>query len=130
VFNFYTPNFQLPGPIRDQGLTSPEFQITSETSIVTMANVMSETTTRGHHLFDHYNDGLPLLQLHREAQIYADQNAFLDHLDLLLFAGQMSANTRQVAIDLMAVLEDPEPVERIASVLYILVLSPEYVVQR
>ncbi len=130
VFNFYKPSFQLPGPIRDQGLTSPEFQITSETSIVTVANGISETTTRGHYEFSHWDQSMPLLQLQREELLFADQNALLDHLNLLLFAGQMSANTRQVAIDMMGNLEDSTPVRQIASLLYLLVLSPEYVIQR
>ncbi len=130
VFNFYKPSFQLPGPIRDQGLVSPEFQITSETTVVTVGNEMNQATNRGHHDYDHWNDSMPLLQLQRELQIHNDTNALLDHLDLLLFAGQMSANTRSTVADMYNNLEDNDAVDRIASLLYVLVLSPEYVVQR
>lgn len=130
VFNFYKPSFQLPGPIRDQGLVSPEFQITSETTVVTVGNEMNQATNNGHHLYDHWNDSMPLLQLQRELQIHDDTNALLDHLDLVLFAGQMSAHTRATVADMYNNLEDSEAVDRIASLLYVLSLSPEFVIQR
>ena len=130
VFNFYKPSFQLPGPIRDQGLVSPEFQITSETTVVTVGNEMNQATNRGHHLFDHWNESMPLLQLQRELLIHDDTNALLDHLDLLLFAGQMSAHTRSTVADMYNNLEDSDDVDRIASLLYVLSLSPEFVIQR
>lgn len=130
VFNFYKPSFQLPGPIRDQGLVSPEFQITSETTVVTVANEMNEATNRGHHDYNHWNESMPLLQLQRELQIHDNTEALLDHLDLLLFAGQMSANTRTIATNMYNNLEDSNAVDRITSLIYVLVLSPEYVVQR
>ncbi len=130
VFNFFSPSFQQPGPIRDQGLVSPEFQITSETTVVTVANEMNEATNRGHHNYDHWNESKPLLQLHRELQLFNDINAMLDHLDLLLFAGQMSAHTRSTAVTLWSNLGDNDDVDRIASLIYVLVMSPEFVVQR
>jgi uncharacterized protein (DUF1800 family) len=130
VFNFYTPHFQQPGPIRDQGLVSPEFQITSETTVVTIANEMNQATNRGHHLYNHWNDSMPLLQLQRELLIFDNPTELLNHLDLLLFAGQMSANTRMVANNLLNDLQDSNPVDRLTSLLYVLVLSPEYLVQR
>lgn len=130
VFNFFKPSFQLPGPIRDAGLVSPEFQITSETTVVTVANEMNNATNRGHHLYEHWNESQPLLQLQRELLIFNDENALLDHLNLILFSGQMSAHTRSTAVDLLNNLEDGEDVDRLTSLLYVLVLSPEYVVQR
>ncbi len=130
VFNFYKPSFQLPGPIRDQGLVSPEFQITSETTVVTVGNEMNDATIRGHHLYDHWNESKPLLQLQRELILISDINAMLDHLDLLLFSGQMSAHTRSTAVNLWNNLQDNDAVDRVASLIYVLVMSPEFVVQR
>ena len=130
VFNFYKPSFQLPGPIRDQGLVSPEFQITSETTVVTVGNEMNEATNRGHHLYDHWNDSMPLLQLQRELQVHENTTVLLDHLDLLLFAGQMSAQTRATVTDMYNNLDDNNAIDRVTSLIYVLVMSPEYVVQR
>jgi uncharacterized protein (DUF1800 family) len=38
VFNFYEPDFQVPGEIADRGLFSPEFQIVNESSSILAAN--------------------------------------------------------------------------------------------
>lgn len=38
VFNFYEPDFQVPGAIADLGLYSPEFQIINESSAILAAN--------------------------------------------------------------------------------------------
>ncbi|MBC8009759.1 MAG: hypothetical protein H7067_06655, partial [Burkholderiales bacterium] len=38
VFNFYQPVYAQPGPIATAGLVSPEFQITSETTIIGESN--------------------------------------------------------------------------------------------
>lgn len=130
VFNFFSPGFQLPGPIRDQGLVSPEFQITSETTVITVANEMNDAANRGHHEYAHWNESMPLLQLQRELLLFNDPNALLDHLDLLLFAGQMTAHTRTTALSLWSNLDDSSDVSRVASLLYVLVLTPEFVVQK
>lgn len=38
VFNFYLPDYQFPGALATAGLTTPEFQITSETTVIRQAN--------------------------------------------------------------------------------------------
>ncbi len=130
VFNFFKPGYQLPGPVRDQGLVSPEFQITSETTVISVANEMNEAINRGHHLANHWNDNMPRLQLQRELGLIDNPAALLDHLDLLLFSGQMPAHTRTTALDLLNSISGEPPIDRLASLIYVLVLSPDFVVQR
>jgi uncharacterized protein (DUF1800 family) len=38
VFNFFLPEYKFPGTLASQGMTTPEFQITSETTVVRAAN--------------------------------------------------------------------------------------------
>ena len=38
VFNFYLPDYKFPGAIASQGITTPEFQETAETTVVRQAN--------------------------------------------------------------------------------------------
>ncbi len=130
VFNFFTPGFQLPGPVRDQGLVSPEFQITSETTVISVANEMNEAINRGHHLVTHWNENMPRLQLQRELLLIDTPAALLDHLDLLLFSGQMSTQTRAVGMNLLTEINQEPAITRLASLIYVLVLSPDFVVQR
>ena len=130
VFNFFKPGYQLPGPIRNQGLVSPEFQITSETTVISIANEMNEAINRGHHLANHWNDNMPRLQLQRELLLIDNPSALLDHLDLLLFSGQMSPQTRVTGLNLLNDISQEPAITRLASLIYVLVLSPDFVVQR
>jgi hypothetical protein len=40
VFNFYLPDYQFPGLLAGSGLTTPEFQISSETNVIRQANFL------------------------------------------------------------------------------------------
>lgn len=130
VFNFYTPFYQLPGPIRNNGLVSPEFQITTETSIISVANSLLIFTYRGYQDPGNSEPNKPYLRLLREAQLISNPQALIDHLDLMMFSGNMSNNTRTVALELLGNLEDTNDMGRVASLIYVLSLSPEFAVQR
>src|SRR5207245_163982 len=41
VFNFFFPDFKFPGLLASAGLTTPEFQLSSDTSVVLQMNFMS-----------------------------------------------------------------------------------------
>ena len=130
VFNFYAPNYQLPGPIRNNNLVSPEFQITSETSIISVANSMHTFTYRGYQDPGNFEPNKPHLRLQREAELIANPEALMDHLNIMMFGGQMSSNTRTIGLQLLSNLEDNNPQGRVASLIYVLSLSPEFVIQR
>jgi uncharacterized protein (DUF1800 family) len=38
VFNFFLPDYKFAGPLASQGITTPEFQLTSETAVIKQAN--------------------------------------------------------------------------------------------
>jgi hypothetical protein len=40
VFNFFVPDYQFPGRLSQAGLITPEFQITSETTVIDQANFL------------------------------------------------------------------------------------------
>ena len=40
VFNFFEPDYSFPGPLAQAGLITPEFQITSDTSVMRQANFL------------------------------------------------------------------------------------------
>jgi uncharacterized protein (DUF1800 family) len=48
VFNFYEPDYQQPGAIRDANLYSPEFQIINETTVMNSANQLFSRVCRGY----------------------------------------------------------------------------------
>jgi hypothetical protein len=40
VFNFFEPTYKFPGELADAGLTTPEFQISSDTNVIRQANFL------------------------------------------------------------------------------------------
>ena len=95
VFNFYRPGYVAPGSDSGAaGMTVPELQITNSSTIVGYANFMS------HFIFGENASGN---DLHRSSFLpdYSDErplasnpDALIDHLDLLLTHGNLSAETR------------------------------------
>src|SRR4029453_6718575 len=91
VFNFFEPGFARPGEIAQAGLVSPEFQIATETTVIGNANlarmVLGGTGENRLFRFD--------LAPFKPPQV-ANDEAFLDRIDLLFFAGAMSDATRGI----------------------------------
>ncbi|MFM2051992.1 MAG: hypothetical protein RL456_29 [Pseudomonadota bacterium] len=126
VFNFFRPDYAPPGPILAAGLTAPEFQITHETTLTGYSNFMSYATERGF--------GGKIMPDYSSYEAIADNaETLLSRLNLELMAGQMTASTKNAIIDVMNTL----PVTlanarrlRVWQAIYLVMTSPEYVVQR
>lgn len=127
VFNFFTPEYQAPGEIRNGGLVSPGFQIVDSYSSISFPN----------RLWDYLHEGFisswsgPRYPLDHAATLLvsSDPAALIDRLDLLLCTGNMTARTRGL---LATSLADPGLTddERLAVALWTVMTSPEGAVQR
>ena len=139
VFNFFSPDYAPPGDIPARGLVAPEFQITNETYVTRTANKLFYL------LFQGYAGspwaGPEAMELNLDVLTgLADRPAeLLDYLDLLFTSGQLSPQTREVLLALARQIPmDNDWLEgtkvpgtlRVISVLYALLTSPEYVVQK
>jgi hypothetical protein len=60
VFNFYEPDFQVPGDITDLGLFSPELQIINESSSILAANDLYNQLCTGRGTSTSHNCHAPL----------------------------------------------------------------------
>jgi uncharacterized protein (DUF1800 family) len=60
VFNFYEPDYRVPGNIADLGLVSPEFQIVNESSAILAANDMYNQLCTGRGTNTNHNCHGPL----------------------------------------------------------------------
>ena len=49
MFNFFSPNYRQPGPLSAANLVAPEFQITTETSMVGGLNFFARLVTNGYY---------------------------------------------------------------------------------
>jgi uncharacterized protein (DUF1800 family) len=126
VFNFFEPGFALPGEIAQAGLVSPEFQIATETTIVGAANlfltILGGAGRNGPLRFD--------LTPFQPPQAATDE-ALLDRVDQLLFAGAMSDATRGILRGALADPGFPQPADqRVLTLLWLASLAPESVVQK
>jgi uncharacterized protein (DUF1800 family) len=146
VFNFFKPDFAQPGEIRDAGLVSPEFQIHTDTQLVSAPNAL-EGRIFYFYVGSVYGYALEpeetLMDYGALKALAASPAALVDHLDLVLMSGQMSDYMRDL---LIARLEDPDvpdglpgqpddapfdlPLFRVQQALFLIVTSPEFSVQK
>ena len=125
VFNFFLPDHQPTGLIADAGLYAPEFQIVTAVTAITSANAL-----RGQIRGVMNNDDNQALEVRLDLSdliaLAGDPRALVDRLNLLLMYGAMSNPMRQVLINALVQLPDPE--ERATTALQLIVISPEYAV--
>jgi len=135
VFNFFLPNYQLPGEVATLGLYSPEFQITTDTYITRLTNELGGKifwAWRG-------NPGLgsrdPVqVDLARDLAIADNARALVDRYDLLFMAGRMPMPMHAVLVahvnDIAINSWEGARRERVQDALWLTVTSPAYVVEK
>lgn len=142
VFNFYRPDFQPPGEIKEQGLLAPEFQVLTESSIIAKTNFLAnaiyyrdnnndEWLTKG--IGHDWDVVTPKLNLHTEFALASEPEKLLDRLNLLLFAGQIPRDLYQELLRYLHSLPNTTNYEQMMltfEALYMLTAAPEFSVQR
>ena len=137
VFNFFQPDFSPAGPLREASLEAPEFQITTDASVVWIANfalLFSIESPAVPPPIEAFRPGsiaeadLPLaLDLSDELALAGDVDALLDRFDLLLTYGTLSDSSRTLIRD--AVLASgTDPGVRTLMALHLILTSPDYAV--
>lgn len=133
VFNFFPPDYARPGALASAGLQSPEFQILTDTSGITMPNFF--------HLFI-YNikPAVPsdearqviYLRLDPILPLARTPVALVDHFNLLFCAGTMSDATHArivAALYAMPATTATDDAERVRAALYLVVNCPDGAIQ-
>ncbi len=127
VFNFFRPGYVPPNSaIASQGLTAPEFQITTESSVAGYVNFMQRAVS-GAGVGDVRSSYPTLLPLAN------DSRALLAEVNLVLAAGQLSTATVAAlasALDSIAATSDAGRLNRIHAALTLVLAAPEYIVQK
>jgi uncharacterized protein (DUF1800 family) len=148
VFNFYRPDYQHPGELKNNNLHSPEFQILTESMIMAQINTLSNAVfwrDTAHDWLEPTIDGTwdtfsPRLHLDSERELSKKPAELLDHLNLVLMAGQMSQPMYELLLNyLNAHQVDPTwdagrqiwaRDTLVYEALFLVMASPEYAVQR
>ena len=148
VFNFYRPDYQHPGELKNANMNSPEFQILTESMIMSKVSALSNAIfwrDTPHDWLEPTIDGVwdvfsPRLHLDRERDLSKNPADLLDHLNLLLMAGQMSQPMYELVLNHLNVNKvDPTWDQAgqtwardtlVYEALFLVMASPEYAVQR
>jgi uncharacterized protein (DUF1800 family) len=110
VFNFFSPFYSQSGAIQNAGLVAPEFQITTDTTVITSANKMRSAVYQQ----PSSNPDAIVLDLSTQTNLASNPASLVDSLNDLLMSGQMSSNT----------------LERAQTAVHLLVTSPEFVIEK
>ena len=128
VFNFYSPDYAAPGDISSAGLVSPEFEITTETTVISTANFLRTL------IFSGQGAGANKVSLDFSAftgLAVTDPSTLLDQLNVLLMSGQMDANTKTQILNAVTPISASDGgFNRVHNAVYLIVTSPQFATQR
>jgi uncharacterized protein (DUF1800 family) len=131
VFNFFRPGYVPPNTaIAAAGKQAPEFQLLNETTTSGYINFMQGMTRNGYYNFDVNPSYATLLPMAH------DVPAVIAWLDLRLTANQLSAETLAVlqatlsAFNVTATSAESLKLDMLATACFLILCSPEYLVQK
>ncbi|GAB4218065.1 MAG: DUF1800 family protein [Rhodoferax sp.] len=126
VFNWFRPDFAPQGDLADRGLVAPEFQITHDTTVTGYANFVVNLVERGFG----WNETRLVPDYSAELALADDPIALLNRLDKVLLAGQLSPETRGTVLAALGSLPASNPAKRVQTAVALLMLSPDFMVQK
>ncbi len=152
VFNFFRPGYVPPGTVlAESGATAPEFQIVNESSAAQWVNALENVVYNGMYIVwpshpafpsvyagPYPGDGFDMTPDHSvELAIAHDAPALVRRLNLLLAAGQLSAETEAAIVSILstrytltAASSTTERRGRVGAALQLVMSMPEYIVQK
>ena len=126
VFNFFSPEYSAPGAIAGAGLQSPEFEITTETTVVMITNYLR---TAIYSSLGPSTDKITL-NLSNDTTLAANPSQLVDHLNTLLMASSMSSDMRTTLINAITQIPANNPTERARTAIYLVTNSPEFTIDK
>jgi len=141
VFNFYEPDFRNPGAIQSANLYSPEFQILNESTITRMNDTIQNLTANYYVGSSNCNTVTrpcipfaPYLTIMQQPGNATTYGQLIDEFNRRLMSGAMTASMRSVLVTMLtsqtAPTTDSTRISRIQQVLRVIVVSPEFAVQK
>ncbi len=154
VFNFYFPTFQYPGTLSAANVTTPEFQLTTDTNVITLTNtiagsILGSSNTNG---LTSYRNGGGTITMDLSPYMTAAQTsdaaipALVDQLGNLLTGGQLvggaAPSTRASIISFVANTTNfpytttgsgptaTQMRDRVRAIVHLIITSPEYAIQK
>jgi len=138
VFNFFGPDYVLPGPLAAAGLVAPEFEITDDTYATlvpnslrsfVVANNVPAGTANPTQIAQASATLMPDYSF--EQTLVSDVPALLNHLNLLLTQGTLALEAQaRIAAGLAALPSSTNALDRVRSAVLLVLTSPDAAVQK
>lgn len=151
VFNFFRPGYVPPSTaLATSQKVAPEFQLVNETSVGGYLNYMLDRLRYGvnvdspnvsEHTYNTYSRDI-VAGYTDELALVADPTALVNRLSLVMCAGQLSAATKALMVSALAATALPTPtasnaqqvtdrkLDRVCAALFMVLASPEYLIQK
>ncbi|HWV98127.1 MAG TPA: DUF1800 family protein [Candidatus Acidoferrum sp.] len=148
VFNFFFPDYKFQGPLATAGLTTPEFQLTSDTTIAWQMNfveggLLNNTgNTNGLSSFINGNGSLVMDVGPWMTQAYTSNTgipSLVDSLNTILMGGQLSGGAKSAIVSYVGNNinfpwgTNPTPTQmrdRVRAVVHLMLTSPDFAIQK
>jgi uncharacterized protein (DUF1800 family) len=145
VFNYFYPDYQYPGPMAQAGMTTPEFQLTDDSSIMNLTNGLTggilSGTTNG---YTNYKSSSIVCDLGPYMTPALTSNAgikdLIDSLGTLLTGGNLTSGAKDIIAGYVGNNSNfgyttPTPTvtqmrDRVRAVVHLILVSPQYAIQR
>lgn len=130
VFNFYSPDFSPSGPLSDNGLRAPEFEIMPWAGFISYQNALRPRFSRVYKPDTVRCDNAIYLDLspYFTAAQSSDENALPDLINARFLNGEMSTALRIAMMD--AIASERMFQNKAAIALTLALTSPEFLIQR
>ncbi|MFZ1676526.1 MAG: DUF1800 domain-containing protein [Saprospiraceae bacterium] len=128
VFSFYLPDYQPLGPISENGLVGPEFQIHNSRTSIEYMNQANAWTVWGYVMDDWEKDN-PYVRYNIDElkSLARDPEALVNRLDMLFTHGSLSQYTRDLIKEAITpFVNDDYRQDRVRLAMYLLMVSPDY----
>jgi len=128
VFNFYLPDYQPLGPVTDNGLVGPEFQIHNSRTSIEYINQVNDWTVWGYVMDDWEYDNPHVTYNIDELKLLArDPETLVNRLDVIFTHGNLSQHTRDLIKEAIEPFHENDYREdRVRLAMYLMLISPDY----
>jgi uncharacterized protein (DUF1800 family) len=135
VFNFYRPDYVLPGPLATAGLVAPEFEITDDNFAISVPNALRNyvnaaiPTTAG--VPSAAAPYVVIPDFSFEQTLVVTPAALVDHLNLILASGSLtSATCTRITTALTALPTATSTIDRVRAAVLLVLTSPGAAIQK
>jgi len=132
VFNFFSPDYAPPGIVSDNNLIAPELEIVTENFLTRTSNFLAYSTFWGHTEYEDERDdeNRILIDMSSLKPMIDDTDKLLTHLNMLLLGGTMNTQMQEILTEAFNKTSDQAVNDRLTNLLFVIMISPQYTIQR